>query len=358
MNVLLDVQSELSLPDGGCGIEALVRRAAELGLTGLALADRGTLAAVPAFVRAARTAGIEPRVGVRITVGGAEDLDLLVFPRRPEALSALGGLAGVESLSASDLERAGGAEALIGLAVVSPPSSGNGAALERLRAPLRSLRSVLRPGGLALAIPNAHSSMLVELGRELALQNVLTPPVHIVEAEHALLHRLLVLIRGDHESGGDAPRPGRPAPAPGSLVGAASQINSVAEPRETSAREAARDFLNELAPPDGLIEPPLPDLVRESEEMALLRERLLAVCAASRQLPASSRLNDEIEALSRGRAVGPVLRLVEIIRSLGERVHLGVAAGWRESWIGWALGPEPVGTGPGLGRGSRPTAGR
>src|SRR6188768_4075596 len=80
MKVLLDVQTELSLPGGGASVETLVRRAHELGLHGIAVADRRTLAAAPALIAAAAQVGLEVGVGVRQAMADVPGLDLLLFP--------------------------------------------------------------------------------------------------------------------------------------------------------------------------------------------------------------------------------------------------------------------------------------
>jgi len=339
MGLLLDIQSELSLPEGGARIDALIRRAAALGIRGLALADRGTMAAAPAFVRAARAAGIEPRVGVRLGVKGSPGLDLLVFPHCESAWSVPATLARRGEVSPGDLAAAiphpgSGADLLRVLAVLDRSRSALLAPdqASRLATTLALVRAAVGPGALALAVPDPRSaSWLVELGRDLDLPCVIAPPVDIVEVEDALLHRLLVMIRGDHESGEGAPRPGRPATAASSLVEAASLVGPETAP------EADR-FFAALAVPDRFVEPPVVDLAPDDEQLPALRQRVLAAAAAERQFPPASRLDAELAAIARRQAIGPVLRLAETLRSLGDRVRIGVATGWCESWVGWVLG--------------------
>src|SRR6188474_2585199 len=107
MKVLLDVQTELSLPGGGCSVEALVRRAAELGLHGIAVADRRTLAAASALIAAGRQAGLEVKVGLRQAMADVPGLDLLLFPLAGGSWTALAALAELPALTAADLARAG-----------------------------------------------------------------------------------------------------------------------------------------------------------------------------------------------------------------------------------------------------------
>lgn len=390
MDVLLDIQSELSLPEGGCGVDALVRRAAELGVSGLALADRATLAAAPQFIRHARAAGLEPRVGIRIGLRGGGVFDLLLFPRRQQDFISLELFAaGRGEASAADLSRAGGAEAFLAIAAVHPHSVGDRDALHAASVALEEVRSVLGRG-LWLALPSSgHASQgdpssfspLVELGRDLHLPQVLAPSVCIVEAEDAPLHRLLVSIRGDHETFEEAPRSGRPAaesgpdtawPAlyeVGALSGApwpvshaawpdshaawpapqlrrngrqASRLGSLVEAArlraDTALHEETENLFAQIAAPDSLIEPPAPGPLGDWEDLECLREKVLSACAGRRRLAPLARLNAELEALARRRAVSPMLKLGEVMRSLAPRPMLGVAPEWSASWVGWALG--------------------
>jgi hypothetical protein len=353
MDFLLDVQSELSLPEGGCASDRLVRRAVELGVTGVALADRGSLAAAPGFVRLARSAGLEPRVGTRLFMGRQSAIELLLFPRHPDVLSVLELLVaqGAE-VGTSELQAAGGEDALLALAVVGSRAH-RPEDLKALKDSLSAARSALG-SGLALALRDSgsmpSSSLLVELGRDLDLPMVLAPPVHFVEVEDASLHRLLTLIRGDRESGEGTPRPGRPTPP-----GGAGSLRSRLRPRSlveaAAARgeagmheqlhEATREFFGRIAPPDALIERPAPDLVRDAEDMELLRQRVLAACAGRRQLPPARRLTAELEALAGCGVLGAVLRLFDVMRPFGDQLVVGVAPQWSESWVGWALGLAP-----------------
>lgn len=64
--VHLHVHSEYSLLDGACKVERLVERAAELGMSALALTDHGNLFGVPQFYKAAQKVGIKPILGCEI----------------------------------------------------------------------------------------------------------------------------------------------------------------------------------------------------------------------------------------------------------------------------------------------------
>ena len=60
----LHVHTEYSILDGFSNIDALVQRAKELGMPGLAITDHGTMFGVADFYQAAKNAGIKPIIGV------------------------------------------------------------------------------------------------------------------------------------------------------------------------------------------------------------------------------------------------------------------------------------------------------
>jgi hypothetical protein len=364
MKVLLDVQTELSLPGGGCSVETLVRRATELGLHGIAIADRKTLAAAPALVAAGGQAGLEVRVGLRQAMAEVPGLDLLLFPLQGGSWTALAALAELPALTAADLARAG---QLAVLAVIDEesasgrpldPSSPRPKAFDHLGAALRSLKAVLGDR-LFLAVPDVvtsgPSSLQVALGRDLDLPCVLAPSVHSVEIEDAPLHRLLVLIRGDHESDGETPRPGRPAALPaltspgagiGTLVRAQATVATV--PEEHPARSVGIHFFSAILSAQSLLAPPAADPTGDAAALAALETRLLAACAGRRRIPPPGALERELGALARNHALPGITRLLELDRALADRPRLGTSPAWCESWVGFALGwteAAPSGTG-------------
>ncbi|MGD8867429.1 MAG: PHP domain-containing protein, partial [Gemmatimonadales bacterium] len=79
----LHCHSAFSLLDGASTPEALVRRAAELGIEALALTDHDDMGGIVRFSRAAREAGLEAIVGVEVTVASQEAGD------RPSHLTLL-----------------------------------------------------------------------------------------------------------------------------------------------------------------------------------------------------------------------------------------------------------------------------
>ena len=66
--VHLHVHSEYSLLDGACRIEALPKRALELGQTAVAITDHGVMYGAVAFYKAAQKAGIKPIIGCEVYV--------------------------------------------------------------------------------------------------------------------------------------------------------------------------------------------------------------------------------------------------------------------------------------------------
>jgi len=73
--VHLHVHSDYSLLDGACKIEALVRRAVELGMPAMGLTDHGNLFGAIEFVRTARKHGIRPIVGYEAYVAPGSRFD-------------------------------------------------------------------------------------------------------------------------------------------------------------------------------------------------------------------------------------------------------------------------------------------
>ena len=73
--VHLHVHSEYSLLDGACRIDALARRAADLGQTALAITDHGVMYGAVAFYKACRKAGIRPIIGCEVYVAPRSRFD-------------------------------------------------------------------------------------------------------------------------------------------------------------------------------------------------------------------------------------------------------------------------------------------
>jgi error-prone DNA polymerase len=85
----LDVRSFFSLKEGAFSPEALARRAAELRMPAVALADRDGLYGAARFADACEREGVRPILGASLTVRGAGTLPLPRDGRRPADASVL-----------------------------------------------------------------------------------------------------------------------------------------------------------------------------------------------------------------------------------------------------------------------------
>jgi len=73
----LHVHSAFSFLDGGSQVTDLIKRAAELGMTSLAITDHNNVSGAVKFVKTARNAGIKPIIGCEVTMEGGHHLTLL-----------------------------------------------------------------------------------------------------------------------------------------------------------------------------------------------------------------------------------------------------------------------------------------
>ena len=71
----LHVHSEYSLVDGACRIKDLVKRAAELGQTAVAITDHGVMYGAVAFYKEAKSRGIKPIIGCEVYVAPRSRFD-------------------------------------------------------------------------------------------------------------------------------------------------------------------------------------------------------------------------------------------------------------------------------------------
>ncbi len=85
----LDVRSYFSLKEGALSPEALARRAAELQMPAVAIADRDGLYGVARFVEACEREGVRPLLGASLTVREAGTLPLPRTGRKPADSSVL-----------------------------------------------------------------------------------------------------------------------------------------------------------------------------------------------------------------------------------------------------------------------------
>src|SRR5215212_12085416 len=86
--VQLHVQSEYSLLDGACGIDALAKRAAELGQPALGLTDHGVMNGALEFYKACKKNGIKPILGFEAYLVDDVKDDAIKFERNHLTLLA------------------------------------------------------------------------------------------------------------------------------------------------------------------------------------------------------------------------------------------------------------------------------
>ncbi|MBE3581429.1 MAG: DNA polymerase III subunit alpha [Thermoanaerobacteraceae bacterium] len=203
------VHSCFSFLDGASFPEALVQRAAEMGMAALALTDHSNVSGAPRFYRAAAQAGIKPIQGAEVVLEGGYHLTLLATG--PQGYANLCRLLtrahlshprGHPRCSWSDLEEhREGLIALSGCRKGEVPSL----ILERKYAAAREaalrykslwrnffyleLQDTLLPGNRAL------NRALVELGETLEIPLVATNNVHYVQKGNFPVHDILTCIR-------------------------------------------------------------------------------------------------------------------------------------------------------------------
>ena len=207
--VHLHVHGPFSFLDGASPTEALVERAARLGMSALALTDHDSLSGVVRFVQAARQAGIKPIVGAELTMEGGFHLTLLAANRTGYrhlcqliTRAHLGSPRRQPRLAWAEL--AGRSEGLIAL---SGCCRGEAAAAlwrqdeETARRSLLRLRDLFG-GRLYVELvqplwPGSRKVVagLARLARELGLPVVATNDVHFARKEDFPLHDLLTCVR-------------------------------------------------------------------------------------------------------------------------------------------------------------------
>ncbi len=222
--VHLHNHSDMSLLDGACRIEDLVRRAAELGMPAVALTDHGNLFGAIHFYEAAKKAGVAPIVGCEVYVAkgsrfdrkvdrkGIEGFHHLTLLAKDETgyrnlvrLSSLGYLEGFYYKPRIDKELL--AQHAAGLVCLSGclNSEVSRAALDdddaRLRAAAGFFRDLFREDFYLEiqdhGIPEERTvaDRLVALARALETPLVATNDCHYLKRENALSHEVLLCIQ-------------------------------------------------------------------------------------------------------------------------------------------------------------------
>ncbi|MGI9952483.1 DNA polymerase III subunit alpha [Moorellaceae bacterium AZ2] len=207
--VHLHVHSCFSFLDGASFPEALVKRAAEMGMPALALTDHSNISGAPRFYRAAMQVGIKPIQGAEVVLEGGHHLTLIATGPQGYAnlcrlltCAHLSHPRGNPRCSWSDLEEYHeGLIALSGCRKGEVPSL----ILEREYAAAREaalrykslwrnffyleLQDTLLPGNQAL------NRALVELGETLGIPVVATNNVHYVQRDDFPVHDVLTCAR-------------------------------------------------------------------------------------------------------------------------------------------------------------------
>jgi len=219
----LHVHTEYSLLDGACRIEQLAARAAEMGLSGIAITDHGTMYGPVHFYKACRKHGVKPIIGCEIYVTDGSRTE-----RQGRADAALGhltllaenqqGYANlVRLVTASHLEgfyykpradrellaRYGaGLIALSGcLSGKVPSAAGRGDSDGAARAACE-LRELFGPGNFFVELQDQRLEGQAQINEALAciarangIPLVATNDVHYVRPEDAGLHDILLCIQ-------------------------------------------------------------------------------------------------------------------------------------------------------------------
>ncbi len=221
----LHAHSYFSLLDGVPSPEALVRRAAELGLPALALTDHDALYGAPRFVRAANQAGVKPILGAELTLvnGGGHLTVLAVSDVGYANLSQIITLArrqqrkGVAALPWRLLaDHAQGLIALSGCRKSEIARALLGGNRQHALHVAQRFAAIFGPGNFFLELQRHHergdrrlNHGLAWLAESLQLPLVATGNTHYLTPAQAPLHDLLTCIRQrtSLEQAGDLLRP-------------------------------------------------------------------------------------------------------------------------------------------------------
>ncbi len=237
--VHLHVHSEYSLLDGLAKVDALAKRAAELGMPAIALTDHGVLFGVIEFYEKCRAAGVKPIIGCEIYLSpnsmhsragredqGAYHLVLLARDNRGYQnllkIATAAQLEGFYYRPRIDKEYlAGHAEGLIALSACGSgeiPRLVKAGLMEDAKRAAAWYRDVFGPDGFYLelqyheGIPEfaAVNRDLVEIARQLQIPLVATNDVHYVHPHDAYAQEVLLCLQTnglmtdpDHMSMGD-----------------------------------------------------------------------------------------------------------------------------------------------------------
>ena len=207
--VHLHVHSPYSFLDGASSIEALLDRAAAFDMPALAITDHNALSGAVQFARAAAARGIQPLIGVELTLEGGYHLTLLACNRR--GYSNLCRLISQAHLRAPRRLPALPHDALAphseGLIALSGCRRGEAVAhlrrgdVEQARAALLRLKRVFGPRLYVelvdLRLPGSRQLVraVAELAAELGIEPVATNDVHYARKADFPVHDVLTCVR-------------------------------------------------------------------------------------------------------------------------------------------------------------------
>lgn len=207
--VHLHCHSPFSFLDGASEIKSLVKRAAEMDMTALALTDHDNLCATVQLDHAARKAGIKPIQGVEVTLEGGHHLVLLA--RGPRGYASLCRLVTSAHLNhpRGEPEVTGGElQSLEDVIIISGCRRSPVTAMlmaQKYREALdtaRWCRDLAGSESFYLELqnplqPGSHylNHRLAELGENLQIPLVATNNVHYARKEEFILHDLLCCVR-------------------------------------------------------------------------------------------------------------------------------------------------------------------
>jgi len=219
----LHVHTEYSLLDGACRIDALVERAARLGLKGLAITDHGFLYGAIPFYKACRKMGVRPIIGCEFYLAprGREDREgkadsnlhhLVLLAENQAGYANLVRLASAANLEGFYYRPRADWELLErhseGLIALSACLSGRVPALflagreQEAREAAVRLREIYGPRSFYLELQDngleeqrRTNAWLVELGRSLEIPLVATNDVHYLTQQDAQMHDILLCVQ-------------------------------------------------------------------------------------------------------------------------------------------------------------------
>src|SRR5438270_1481056 len=221
--VHLHNHTEFSLLDGASRIDAMVGRAAELGMPALALTDHGVMYGAIHFYKACKRAGIKPIVGCEVYVAprrledreGRADRDpyhLTVLAADDEgyrnlmALCTIGQLKGLYGMPRIDLDAC--AERAKRMVVLSGCRGGevatkiNNAVLEGARVTVATYRDIFGPDRYLLEVQRHGleeqqkvNEALSGFAAEFGLRQVATNDLHYVNQQDAEAHDVLLCLQ-------------------------------------------------------------------------------------------------------------------------------------------------------------------